>query len=67
MISPSKQAKPTVPRSETRKIGMNQSLIYSKNMETRGKNSMHQVLNFKMGSIFIEANDDGIILSDHTK
>jgi hypothetical protein len=33
----------------------------------RNKNSMHQVLHFKMGSIFIEVNDDGILLSDYTK
>lgn len=47
----------------------NQSLLFSTmhGANVRNKNSMHQVLHFKMGSIFIEVNDDGILLSDYTK
>jgi len=69
MISPTKISKTVMPRAETKKIGLNQSILYNnyQNPNTRNKNSMHQVLNFKMGSIFIEVNDDGVLLSDYTK
>jgi hypothetical protein len=73
MVSPTKMPKTEkliIARTETKRITANQSLLFSgmhAGVNNRNKNSMHQVLHFKMGSIFIEVNDDGILLSDYTK
>ena len=74
MISPTK-LKNMVGRTETKRyhhnlnissINNNHSQLYS-HLSLHPLLKTHNVLHFKMGSIFIEVNDDGMLFSDYTK
>ena len=73
MVSPTKVKNP-IGRMETKKHhNLNLSSVLNNHSQINPQFSAHplirthNVLHFKMGSIFIEVNDDGMLFSDYTK